>query len=342
GVWYILGKPFIFQKWTPHFSPIREELTSVPILFKIHDLPLCCWTTVGISKIATKVGHPLAVDALTASKSRLTYARVCVQVDATTTFPEIIPICVDGKIFNLKIQYEWRPALCAHCRSLNHLTSNCSANPKSDINPIANPTRGRSKSRRPRPHSQNPKGLLPFPNSSNTIPELATDPLEKNGDISVNRDDMNVPRLDNNVVDNSNQNIILANQADNVKTKGLISEDGVGIQPVNEIIETTLNVESSTLLGSKDPTPILTGTNMKIPNLNSPTSLNSSCFYDANEAESSSTMPGEDTGDPIESTAKYKNDKLEVSTSNKLHSSDPSSQRQTRGKGNRKGPYQKS
>ncbi|PKU60333.1 hypothetical protein MA16_Dca027139 [Dendrobium catenatum] len=181
----------------------------------------------------------------------------------------------------------------------------------------------------------------------------------------MNRDDMNAPRLDNNVADIANQNISLTNHADNVKNKGLISEDGVSFQPVNEIIETTLNVESNTLLGSKDPTHILTGTNMKIPNLNSPTSLNSSSnastvrsegqkalnifssnkfsvLQDANEAESSSTMLGEDTGDPIESTAKYKNDKLEVSTSNKQHSSDPSSQRQTRGKGNRKGPYQKS
>ncbi|XP_020684285.1 uncharacterized protein LOC110100904, partial [Dendrobium catenatum] len=281
------------------------------------------------------------------------------KVDATVTFPEIIPICVDGKIFNLKIQYEWHPTLCAHCRSLNHLSSNCSANPNSDINSIANPPRGRSKSRRPRPHSQNPKGLLPLPNSSNTIPELATNPLEKNGDISLNRDDINAPNLDNNVIDNSNQNIILANHVDYAKTKGLITEDGVGIQSINEIIETTLNIESSPLLGSKDPTPILTGTNIKIPNLNSPTSLNSSSnastvrsegqnalrifssnkfsvLRDANEAESSSSMLGENTGDPIESTAKYKNDKLEVSTSNKLHSSDPSSQRQTRGKGNRK------
>ncbi|KAL0927111.1 hypothetical protein M5K25_001268 [Dendrobium thyrsiflorum] len=141
GAWFILGKPFIFQKWTPHFSPKREEFNSVPIWFKIHDLPLCCWTPVSISKIASKIGIPMAVDALTTSKSRLTYARVCVQVDSAATYPKHIPISVTGKLFNLKIE-------------------------------------GRSTSRRPRsrPISLNSKGILPQPdsNASTVNPKLQT------------------------------------------------------------------------------------------------------------------------------------------------------------------------
>ncbi|KAL0929167.1 hypothetical protein M5K25_001111 [Dendrobium thyrsiflorum] len=162
GAWFIFGKPFIFQRWSSHFSPKREEFTSVPIWVKIHDLPLCCWTPVGISKIATKIGQPLAVDALTASKSRLTYARVCVQVDSSASFPDFIPITVVGKLFNLQIQYEWRPTICHICKSFNHQANACPSNPT----PLTVPPktfRGRSKSRRARPPSQNPKGLLPTP-----------------------------------------------------------------------------------------------------------------------------------------------------------------------------------
>ncbi|KAL0915557.1 hypothetical protein M5K25_015983 [Dendrobium thyrsiflorum] len=188
GAWFIFGKPFIFNKWTPQFSPKREEYTSVPIWFKIHDLPLCCWTPTGISKIATKIGIPLAVDSLTASKSRLTFARVCVQVDSSASYPETIPITVEGKRFDLKIQYEWRPTLCTLCNSISHPVTFCPSNPNSALQypqtrnhqPASNAFRGRSSSRRPRPTSGNPKGILPLPtklpisNTSNPTPDMDT------------------------------------------------------------------------------------------------------------------------------------------------------------------------
>ncbi|KAL0909811.1 hypothetical protein M5K25_020709 [Dendrobium thyrsiflorum] len=138
--------------------------------FKIHDLPLCCWTPVGISKIATKVGDPLTVDALTASKSRLTYARVCVLVDSSAKYPDTIPISVEDKIFNLKIEYEWRPTVCSFCMSLNHSSSICPSNPNPEVVPPAAPPRGRSISRRTRPPSTNPKGLIPNPITHHTYP----------------------------------------------------------------------------------------------------------------------------------------------------------------------------
>ncbi|XP_028554235.1 uncharacterized protein LOC114580536 [Dendrobium catenatum] len=208
GAWFIFGKPFVFQKRNSHFSSTREELTSVPIWFKIHNLPLCCWTPIGISKIATKVGHPLAVDALTASKSRLTYARVCVQVDDKANFPETIPICVEGKLFNLKNQYEWRPTLCEFCGSLNHSSSKCSANPNPGINHIPNPPRGRSTSRRPRPHSLNSKGLLPTPNPSNKNSVIAGESDKNLEDIPVNKVHDLIPSSANALTEATNQNIL--------------------------------------------------------------------------------------------------------------------------------------
>ncbi|KAI0513437.1 hypothetical protein KFK09_009458 [Dendrobium nobile] len=175
GIWFILGKPFVLQKWSPLFSPKREEFTSVPIWIKILDLPLCCWTPTGISKIATKIGISLAVDDLTATKSRLTYARVCVQVDTTATYPEFIPILVEGKIFNLKILYEWKPTPCEHCSSLIHVTSECpnNPNPQTLAQKPSIPTRGRSSSRKPKENIGVHNDILSNPDEQRVIPEVS-------------------------------------------------------------------------------------------------------------------------------------------------------------------------
>ncbi|KAI0515812.1 hypothetical protein KFK09_008480 [Dendrobium nobile] len=157
GVWFLLGKPFVIQKWHPKFKPKREEFKSVPIWIKIHDLPLACWNSEGISRIASKVGIPLAADSLTSQMTRLTYARVCVLVDNQASYPEEIRVSLDGDVVTLKVQYEWKPTPCEHCKSLVHYTNFCPSRPKTDelvnndSNGNTNIARGRSHSRIPKP-----------------------------------------------------------------------------------------------------------------------------------------------------------------------------------------------
>ncbi|XP_020685527.1 uncharacterized protein LOC110101805 [Dendrobium catenatum] len=167
GVWFFLGRPFLLQKWSPKFRPKRENFTSIPIWVKILDLPLVCWNSEGISRIASKIGIPLAVDALTAQKTRLTFARVCIQVDASATFPEEIPISIEEDVFSLKIQYEWKPTICEHCKSLVHPSSACPTKPTEQpknipSNALPPPSfRGRSKSRRPQGRNVSSSSTIP-------------------------------------------------------------------------------------------------------------------------------------------------------------------------------------
>ncbi|XP_020689173.1 uncharacterized protein LOC110104414 [Dendrobium catenatum] len=155
GVWFLLGRPFVLQKWHPKFKPIKEEFSSVPIWVKIHDLPLACWNSEGISRIASKIGIPVAADKLTEQKTRLTFARVCVLVDNQANYPDEIKVSLDGDIVALKVQYEWHPIPCEHCKSLMHASFICPKIPKmpSEAQDRANTgRRGRSFSRKP--HSQ--------------------------------------------------------------------------------------------------------------------------------------------------------------------------------------------
>ncbi|KAL0927369.1 hypothetical protein M5K25_001533 [Dendrobium thyrsiflorum] len=149
GVWFFLGKPFVVQKWVPNFKPKREEFSSIPIWLKILDLPLPCWTPEGISRIASKIGVPLTVDNLTAEKTRLTYARVCVQVTKECTYPESIQISILGEPFTLNIQYEWRPTPCEHCASIVHPPEICPSRPQNTTPNTQAFSRGRSTSRKP-------------------------------------------------------------------------------------------------------------------------------------------------------------------------------------------------
>ncbi|XP_020685659.1 uncharacterized protein LOC110101904 [Dendrobium catenatum] len=164
GAWFFHGKPFIFQKWTKNFSPTRENFTSVPIWVWIHNLLLICRNSEGISKIASKIGIPIAVDALTAAKTILTYARVYIQVSTTSSFPESVAVAIEGDVIRMQIQYERKPIPCASCASLALQTLNCPSSQPSNQNP-PNQNRGRSSSRNPRNHNQ----LRKFSASNNRV-----------------------------------------------------------------------------------------------------------------------------------------------------------------------------
>ncbi|XP_020696497.2 uncharacterized protein LOC110109654 [Dendrobium catenatum] len=176
GPWFFFGKPFILQKWTPEFVPVREEFPSIPLWIKIKNFPLSCWTPEGISKIASCVGIPLAVDALTAAKTRLTFARVCVQVCSNSPLPDEIYYTVDGKVFPLSVLYDWKPTHCSFCNSIMHASIACPKNPNPQP-PKAEPpkTRGRSSSRKPRNPNPAPRLNIPKP-PANPLPEPIEQP----------------------------------------------------------------------------------------------------------------------------------------------------------------------
>ncbi|KAI0494273.1 hypothetical protein KFK09_024405 [Dendrobium nobile] len=158
GPWFFFGKPFILQRWTPDFILVREEFPTIPLWIKIKNFPLSCWNPEGISKIASCVGIPLAVDALTAAKTRLTFARVCVQISSSSPLPDVIYYTVDDKVFPLTVLYDWKPFPCSFCKSIMHSPNSCPQNPNPQKAEI--PTnRGRSTSRKPR----NPPPRLNIP-----------------------------------------------------------------------------------------------------------------------------------------------------------------------------------
>ncbi|PKU59626.1 uncharacterized protein LOC110106371 [Dendrobium catenatum] len=149
GPWFLLGKPFILQRWSPKFKPKRDEASPIPIWIKIVDFPLALWTPTGISRIASYIGVPISVDSLTANRTRLTFARVCVLITKDSILHEEIPIEIDGEDLVLPVIYDWKPERCEGCASLIHPFSLCPKNPnlQTILPPQSNKHRGRSTSR---------------------------------------------------------------------------------------------------------------------------------------------------------------------------------------------------
>lgn len=84
------------------------------------------WNETGLGNIASSVGTPIMLDKQTLNKSRMNYARVCVEVDDNCDFPSSIPVYMDGELaFEVSVECPWKPPMCSFCQTFNHSALKC-------------------------------------------------------------------------------------------------------------------------------------------------------------------------------------------------------------------------
>ncbi|KAL2247904.1 UNVERIFIED_CONTAM: hypothetical protein Sindi_2642700 [Sesamum indicum] len=141
--WLFQGQPIILQKWKPGMVLRKLQHTQVPVWIKLRHLPVELWTEEGLSTVASGVGKPLYLDAITRACTRLDFARVCVMLDVTSNLLKHIIIMIpdeDGGESPCKVdvEYEWIPPKCKSCTTLGHSAKECVLNkPKLANPPIA-------------------------------------------------------------------------------------------------------------------------------------------------------------------------------------------------------------
>ncbi|GMP66456.1 hypothetical protein CsSME_00026814 [Camellia sinensis var. sinensis] len=108
---YFLGEKLInFKKWEPGLHLSKCLFSFFPIWVKFFNVPLELWTEEGLSFVASVIGKPLFLDEPTRLKSRLTFARVCVEVDATKEIPNSFKINLGYcEPYEIKVEVSWRP-----------------------------------------------------------------------------------------------------------------------------------------------------------------------------------------------------------------------------------------
>ena len=126
GPWNLAGRPFILREWRPDMDMLNIQLTSIPIWVKFYNIPLEYWTNTCLGYIASVVGNPLHLDALTENRSKLSFARICIEVGVDCEFPKSVLLDMgNGKFSTIKIEYPWAPQCCSNCKLFGHNLAQC-------------------------------------------------------------------------------------------------------------------------------------------------------------------------------------------------------------------------
>jgi hypothetical protein len=110
-----------------YFDFAYTDMSTTPIWVIFPNLPLKCWFSTCLSKIASVIGKPLQCDTPTTTMSRLSFARVLIEVDLFSDLPNSINILLPNRVPLLQpIIYESLPKFCKHYRLLGHTITICS------------------------------------------------------------------------------------------------------------------------------------------------------------------------------------------------------------------------
>ncbi|PWA82776.1 Ankyrin repeat-containing protein [Artemisia annua] len=139
GVWIVNSKPMVVQKWDISVDVNKVEPSILPVWIKMLNIPLEAWSVKGLSALASSLGKPIIMDAMTTRMctqgvGRLGYARVLVEVDAKKGLKDSIDIQYCDKsnktiaTKTVKVEYDWKPPICSRCQVFGHSNDKCGLN----------------------------------------------------------------------------------------------------------------------------------------------------------------------------------------------------------------------
>ncbi|KAL0407602.1 UNVERIFIED_CONTAM: hypothetical protein Sradi_1694600 [Sesamum radiatum] len=123
-IWYLQGFPMRIFKWTPTFTP-GQETSVVPIWACLPELPAHLFHKTAIFTIASMIGTPLQIDDSTLNQSKLSKARICVEIDLNQPLVEELDLLIHGAIITQKVEYEQVPLYCTMCKHVGHKDTDC-------------------------------------------------------------------------------------------------------------------------------------------------------------------------------------------------------------------------
>ncbi|GJV05871.1 retrotransposon protein, putative, ty1-copia subclass [Tanacetum coccineum] len=121
GPWFIQNNLLILKKWHPDENLLKEDVSTITVWVKLHDVPITAFSEDGLNAIATKLG-------------RSSYARAMIELQADLELKDNIVMAMpkiarEGHYTcNIRVKYEWKPPRCASCKIFGHIHEECLKN----------------------------------------------------------------------------------------------------------------------------------------------------------------------------------------------------------------------
>ena len=126
GPWHIQNQPLIVRKWVPGLAELQFKMVKLPLWIHLHKVPLELFTQKGLSYIASGIGSPMYMDKITASQQRLSFAKICVEVEPARPISRSIEVVMkDGSSVSIIVEVPWYPLRCPFCAIFGHGDKTC-------------------------------------------------------------------------------------------------------------------------------------------------------------------------------------------------------------------------
>ncbi|XP_034890608.1 uncharacterized protein [Populus alba] len=123
------NRPLVLKRWQPNMQFLKDDLVRVPVWVRLYNVPLEYWTIKGLSYIASAIRVPLHADRTTLLCKRLSYARVCVEIDASKMLVQEYDLRCSNEVFvTILADYEWIPPRCNNYNIFGHTIVICTTN----------------------------------------------------------------------------------------------------------------------------------------------------------------------------------------------------------------------
>ncbi|XP_011007500.1 PREDICTED: uncharacterized protein LOC105113160 [Populus euphratica] len=132
GPYNVFGRPLLLQVMPDFFYFKPNDMTKLPTWVRFPNLPLRCWTPLYLSKLASVIGKPIHCDDSTTNMTRLSYARVLIEVDFLGDLPSSVNVILpnDSNLAQ-QVLYESLPHFCKSSHVLGHTENACHKGTKS-------------------------------------------------------------------------------------------------------------------------------------------------------------------------------------------------------------------
>ncbi|KAL0318139.1 UNVERIFIED_CONTAM: hypothetical protein Scaly_2863200 [Sesamum calycinum] len=123
-IWHVQGFPMRVFKWTPTFTP-EQESSIVPVWVCFSELPAHLFHKDALFAVASMIGTPLQIDDFTFNHSKLSKARVGIEINLTKPLVEEFDLKINGITIRQKVEYEQVPKYCNLCKHVGHDNLEC-------------------------------------------------------------------------------------------------------------------------------------------------------------------------------------------------------------------------